>query len=98
MIRPRIFAQFLAVNSPKPWPVRPNWMHMGWIELRCPARPGWRAICHDWSDVLALMQLKPIYVYRAIQRGPIVGDRAPMVANYLLTVNPGSEILEAIPF
>lgn len=72
--------QFEAPEPPAESAPEPPWMLSGWIELSCRARPGWRAICETRFDVACEIQRGPqCVIYRAVRRGPAVGDHFPVL-------------------
>jgi hypothetical protein len=66
-------------------------MLRGWIELSSSNRPGWHAICYGWEEVEAALAAGPkLALYRAVVRGPVVGDEAPIIAIYTAARGPVS--------
>jgi hypothetical protein len=90
--------QFQAPETPEPLPPEPPWMLSGWIELTCRSRPGWRAICETSFDVACEIQRGPRFLlYRALRRGPAVGDHFPILGVYYVALGPFSGQLVVMP-
>jgi hypothetical protein len=97
-LSPHIFPALLAIRPPTGHNPEPSWMlEHGWIELVRTDRPGTRAIVETAFDAqIHLTRGRQISVWRAVRRGPAMGDRAPVLEVCDVAVGPTSGAFVAV--
>ena len=71
----------------------------GWIELRCPRRPGLLLICETWFDVREELRQRPPMMFVALERVRNCGESVPATRCYRLMAAISGEIYSLeVPF
>jgi hypothetical protein len=98
VLSPQIFPALLAIRPPAGHNPEPPWMlEHGWIELVRADGSGVRAIVETAFDAqVHLVRARKISVWRAVRRGPAVGDVCPVVEVCDVAVGPASGAFVAV--
>jgi hypothetical protein len=99
ILSPQIFPGLLGIRPPTGHNPEPPWMiEFGWIELVRTDGSGARAIVETAFDAqVHLTRSRKISVWRAVRRGPALGDRCAVVEVCDVAVGPASGAFVAVP-
>jgi hypothetical protein len=91
-LSPQIFPALLAIRPPEGHNPEPSWLiEYGWIELTRTDGTGSPVIVETAFDAQVHMtRSRKVCLWRAVRRGPAIGDHCPVVEECDVAVGPHS--------